>query len=112
MTFSDTRCLHHTLLTCFLSYSCNARRLPISVQSSVSSAICRICLRMSPQALGNTLYALGRLGEYVHIILNKNSNDKNLQTVIDVIAYILYLCDDEINDNNDSIRAAISMANM
>ena len=57
-------------MTCSLSLLYNLHRLPISVQSSVSSAICRVCMRMSPQALGNTLYALGRLGAYVRVILN------------------------------------------
>jgi hypothetical protein len=36
--------------------------LPMQLQSSVCSTFCRQCTKMSPQALGNTLYHLGRMG--------------------------------------------------
>lgn len=45
-------------------------RMPVSVQSSVCTTVCRICFTTSPQALGNTLFALGKLGmSIVHLFL-------------------------------------------
>ena len=42
----------------------HVHRMPVSVQSSVCTTVCRICFTTSPQALGNTLFALGKLGKY------------------------------------------------
>ena len=40
--------------------------LPLDVQSSICTAVCRRCFNMSGQAVGNTIYSLGRLG--VHAV--------------------------------------------
>ena len=37
-------------------------RLPPEVQQSLSSMLCRHCVKMSPQALGNSIFALGKMG--------------------------------------------------
>ena len=41
----------------------HVHRMPVSVQSSVCTTVCRLCFTASPQALGNTLFALGKLGK-------------------------------------------------
>jgi hypothetical protein len=46
----------------FINSPTHLNRMPVSVQSSVCTTVCRICFTTSPQALGNTLFALGKLG--------------------------------------------------
>jgi hypothetical protein len=54
----------------FTNSPTHLHRMPVSVQSSVCTTVCRICFTTSPQALGNTLFALGKLGVLiVHLFL-------------------------------------------
>lgn len=45
--------------------------IPVMVQSILCSAICRECLRMSPQAVCNTLYSLGGLGATSNVLTER-----------------------------------------
>ena len=57
---------HHVLSCHVSSPGVSWEDLPLDVKSSICTAVCRRCFNMSGQAVGNTIYSLGRLG--VHSI--------------------------------------------